>query len=296
MFYLKEIKKEIKKLLFSKDKNYKIGNFIIKTPYYHTLPINQSLYLNYDKPLINIILNIDKLTKKKTIIDIGANIGDTAILLKNFSDSIIYCIEGNKQYLKYLQQNIFNVKDIIVIDSYVAGRASKNSYVVKNVGGTASLKESNEISDSIINISPLVKLIDNKIFEDVKIIKIDTDGFDFDILLANKNIITTFKPNIYFEYDISFNKNDHYNSIELIEFLVAEKYMFILYDNFGNLFDFIYDGVESAFNKLNMYLTFTNKFNGGIYYFDIFASTDYNLLLSVFNDEIHKNQAHESTF
>ena len=86
------------------DFSYIVGNYALTFPKKHKLPKYQSGYKNYDKKLKNIIQSIEKITNKGFIIDIGANIGDTAAYMRSFSNSKIICVEGDELYLKYLKK------------------------------------------------------------------------------------------------------------------------------------------------------------------------------------------------
>jgi hypothetical protein len=58
-----------------------------------------------------------------------------------------------------------------------------------------------------------------------------------------------------------------------------------VYDNFGNLLNIIENNCESEFNKLNHYLKSCKTYNGGIYYFDIFATIDKNIIEDIWQND-----------
>ncbi len=78
-----KIRKRVKKIFFFKKKYiYLVGNYKINLPIDHPLKSYQNKYKNYDKKIGSIITHLEKNERNGIIIDIGANIGDTAALLR----------------------------------------------------------------------------------------------------------------------------------------------------------------------------------------------------------------------
>ena len=269
--------------------SYVVGDYRLKFPKKHKLPIYQMQYKNYDKALKSIIYSIEKYSNKGTIIDIGANIGDTAAYIRSFSTSRIICVEGDGLYLKYLKKNMKMLPDILIYPTFLSGRDRIAHYDVVRLGrGTAKLTQSDQdAGSSVINFVSLSEILrDNEILPDsLELIKIDTDGFDFDILLANEPIIKEYKPNLYFEYDINFNERNELDSLEVIKMLESLGYGFVIYDNFGNLMNIVENECEREFIKLNRYITSCRKNGGGIHYCDVFATRNQQIRYGIEENE-----------
>jgi FkbM family methyltransferase len=280
----KKIKKSVKKLIFKKkldnviDIFYPIEKYNILTPSTHKLPEYQKHFKNYDKKIKNIIQSIEKFSKKGIIIDIGANIGDTAAYIRSFTDAKIICIEGDDFYLNYLMKNAEMLSNVKIFPVFVQGRNTEVNYRSIKNNGTARLEKTTHGIQVLF--LPLVSILkdSNMSFQEIELLKIDTDGFDFDILLANEKLFRTFQIPVYFEYDINFNENAIFDSIEVIKMLESLNYHFVVYDNFGNLLNIIENNCESEFLKLNHYLKSCKIYKGGIYYFDILAIKDKNII------------------
>jgi predicted RNA methylase len=101
--------------LEEKDIHYKIENFSVLLPNNHKLPEYQLTYKNYDKKLRLITENTNNDQEKNVIIDIGANVGDSAAYIRSFTNSHIYCIEGDLYYLNYLRKNITSIPNATII-------------------------------------------------------------------------------------------------------------------------------------------------------------------------------------
>lgn len=284
---LRKISQMIKCKKKSGDQIYSIGNLDILIPSSHKLPEYQKSYQNYDKKIRNIITSIERIKGVNTIIDIGANIGDTAVFIRSFSNAKIICIEGDNLSLDYLKKNTHNLSDIVICPVYVQGRDADEAYEIQRHGGTARLEKSSK--DENLEFMSLVDIMKiNDIQPDsLELLKIDTDGFDFEILLDNSKLIDNFRPDIYFEYDITPKEQFDIDSIKVIELLQSFGYSFIVYDNFGNLLNIVEDDCKQRFLHLNHYLKSCKKYGGGIYYFDIFATVNKEIIQDIWrNDDI----------
>ncbi len=288
----KTLKKKLRKVFLGNKKNkneiphdffYEIEGYNLLFPYNHKLPDYQCDFKNYDKKLKVIVEQIQKniVVSNSIIVDIGANVGDTVASIRKYTQSLICCIEGDSFYLNYLRENVKLFDNVLLFESYVAGVDSVAGKISRG-NGTARIVTDNETEDiyNKLKIKQLAVILNEAElkFENVELLKIDTDGFDFQILLANRYFIEKFKFNLYFEYDISFNKDDYANSLELMKMLDNSGYKLIVYDNFGNLLEIIQDNFSGLFELLNGYLISCRKNGGGIYYFDIFATTDFSLI------------------
>ncbi len=117
---------------------------------------------------------------------------------------------------------------------------------------------------------------DHSRFENAKLLKIDTDGFDFSIIKASADIISASRPVLYFEYDLAFKPNAEAEAIEAIKTLLEIGYKhFLIYDNFGNYLISLSNQDHEKFVDLNSYLISNRRRSGtpAVYYFDVCAFT-----------------------
>ncbi len=260
------------------DIEYKIGDFNICLPHEHKLPEYQKAFKNYDKKLRNILESVSKYQNIQTIIDIGANVGDTAAFLRSYTNSKIICIEGDQVYLKYLSQNSKIIPDLTIVDAYVGAGDETFLGEVTRKGGTAQIIQNENYTEGRVEVktNSLGNILSNLSINpsSIQLIKIDTDGYDFKILQSNKELIKQSKPNIYFEYDINFNDNDATDALNLVIFLETLGYILVIYDNFGNLMDSIENNHTIKMERYNHWLRTSRINGGGIYYLDIFATVN----------------------
>jgi FkbM family methyltransferase len=201
-----------------------------KTPWFY------AIFPTYDRALPRICELIQKIDTKLIIIDIGANIGDTAFLItEKVIGASILCIEGDKIFIPFLFDNISSLKNnnIFIEPKYCVDLLENNKFNIETKNGTAHLSISND--HEIENIDTLDNMVNNnQIFKKTNILKIDTDGFEITVLNGAKEFLQQVHPMIYFEFTPDAyvsNKQDPMDLINLLGSYGYEKALF--YDNFG---------------------------------------------------------------
>jgi FkbM family methyltransferase len=266
-----------------KERDYRIGRHTLTLPPGHKLDCFQKRYLRYDVAISEIARFVTEKYPEATAIDIGANIGDTAAAMRKFVDIPILCIEGNENFLPYLKKNIARLGPGVSVEEAFVGRSelSVGSNQVDTQNGTASInpekKDCN--SNDAQGLKDLADILNaNRVFSSPKLVKIDTDGYDFAIICHAKNILKRLKPILFFEYYLTGNPNEEVEEIEAINSLFEIGYgRHLIYDNFGN-FLIAVDSRE-RFEELNSFLR-SNLFNGvATYYLDVcsFCKSDEDL-------------------
>lgn len=143
---------------------------------------------------------LSHIPNKRTFIDVGANIGIWSFpFIGKFNKIIGY--EPSKQNIECLQQNVGDAIEI-------------RTKAVANFEGTADFHQAGKncgdgkLCRPGINASytvPVVKLDEEKL-NDVDLIKIDVQGWEFEVLEGAKNIISTQRPWVIFEVNEDIDK------------------------------------------------------------------------------------------
>jgi FkbM family methyltransferase len=255
---------------------YKIGKYELKIPLDYALPYYQKQLKLYDRFLPILAKYI---SSRKLVIDVGANIGDTAIAILQECENPIICIEPSEVFSPYLDENVkgLNTKDFsrIKIINKLVGTGKFEGELINLFGATASININSE--NNITTPVPLDSLIEDH--SNVLLLKVDTEGFDFDVIKSAEKILSASEPILYWENQIS--EDFQYNGFdELYIFLANYNYKYIyIFDNFGNLVT-----EESDFETLkniNAYLYSMEKFGctRSFSYTDVLASTEKNHLI-----------------
>ncbi len=165
-----------------------------------------------------------------TMIDIGANIGDTAAIIATYAQNKLILIEGSDYFFELLVRNTSQLPNKIVTKKVLVSDGSKISGTFHHGGGTAIFDQSPEAHLQVQTVK-LCDIAD----ENTCFIKTDTDGYDFEILKASLDWLTLRHPAILFEHQIRKNQ-DYESAEELYISLVEIGYSyFIVWDEQGFL-------------------------------------------------------------
>ncbi len=257
-------------------KYHQIGSHQILLPDEHPLPRYQSTWKRYDLALGYISQIVFSKYSGATAIDIGANVGDTAALLQKYQPVSTLCIEGVPEFIQYLKPNAERIGNITIADCFIGeGEQFVDLDKVRTTGGTASIKGNFKPSKKSVKVVSLAEILEtHSQFWNTKLLKIDTDGFDFEIMLSSLPVISKLQPVLYFEYDILFKESSWQESLLVIDNLIKLGYSkFIVYDNYGNYLISLSSQDIEKFIDLNTYLV-SNRHRSGrvaVYYLDVCA-------------------------
>ena len=109
-------------------------------------------------------------------------------------------------------------------------------------------------------------LKDHPDFALAKLLKTDTEGFDFDILRQSLDFVRRSKPVVFFEYDPHFRPEEPKAGLDAIQALINSGYTnFIYYDNYGNLLLHATSKQWGIMTDLDHYLD-SNRNHGSVVY------------------------------
>jgi len=256
-----------------------LNKFYFKKNFKIILPYNSDLDQYAKMPRFNKFMHFisKNLSKNSVVIDIGANIGDTTIeiLLSNRTLSV-KSIEGSLFYYKYLKKNLINFKkkfnNKLKIKSYLnyIGNNTKGSIVVDKQGSGSYSKVGNNEFLTLDNFIKSTGVLHSN--ENISLIKIDTDGYDYDVINSGFNIIKLYKPIIFFEA-YCVDKNKLFNYDKTINNLNKLGYIeWAVFDNCGSL---IFKNISTKLVKELLIYTYRQYIGKqyGVPYFDIVAYT-----------------------
>ena len=232
LFYLKYNFKRQLRIIFKIDQIIYIDNKKIILPPGHLLSLYESVYPKYDRFLPTVI---GKIKENEVIIDIGANIGDTLFRLLNINTRpYYYCIEADNFFFEYLQKNKksldVNIQNKIILIKTIVGDQLQGN-LSETTTGTKSLIQ----SDLGIKSKKLDDIIIEYKIKNIKLIKVDVDGFDYNILFSAINELKNNKPDIFFEY-MPLDESGKKNYLSLIEKLNEIGYSnWTMLDNYGSI-------------------------------------------------------------
>ena len=249
---------------------YQYRGFCIELPANHLLPKYQERHPRYDRFLPHLAKYIGHLD---TVVDIGANVGDTLAGMVEQNPAASYiCIEADDIFFRHLDENVNRIKAAIV-DLQVR---TINAFVgksISNVSLAGSGGTKHAVADGAGNIKsmPLDEILSVVEGINIRILKSDVDGFDYDVLDSSMVVIEEHKPLIFFECqnDYEYQKTGFARTVSALE---ARGYCdWIVFDNFGEVI--IRTSEVALITQLMNYVWRQNceLATRTIYYYDILA-------------------------
>jgi hypothetical protein len=131
-------------------------------------------------------------------------------IMRPATSAPILCVEGDAQFLPYLEVNARRFAEVEIARTYVrtAGRGDVALTVVRE-GGTARLERATSAPDAPANasggqidVTSLVEILTaHPRFAAPRLIKVDTDGQDAGILADAVDVLAAAHPVVFFEFD-----------------------------------------------------------------------------------------------
>lgn len=242
----------------------KIHGAELSVPWTHQLPFILKKYPGYSANLTRIAKTVQEVYSEMTMVDIGANIGDTVIMLRAAVHFPILCIEGERYFFQIMESNLTGVKDVWFHCGFVGSDDGDVKGSVRRHSGTGSLVL-NHNETNVIPVQSLSSILSTyPRFTAPTMVKIDTDGFDCTILRGCSKLLAAAHPVLFFEYDPHFLSLHGDDGLSIFPFLARFGYQHILvFDNFGS---FICSAECSDTKLLEELHHFVSGRNGEQYY------------------------------
>lgn len=173
----------------------------------------------YEKEIVDDIYGA--LSKEKTLVDIGSNIGQHSLLLAPYCKQI-YAFEPiiavYNQFNSSIKLN--NYSNIQTFNLAISNKKdSKNFNFVKNHAGTSSFVE-RESKDETETITVHTDTLNNVLGDKkVDVMKIDVEGFEAVVVLGNKDFILKNRPTLFLEFSPEWiHREGNHSPKELFSF------------------------------------------------------------------------------
>jgi FkbM family methyltransferase len=224
-------------------------------------------YKHYSRNLARIAKLIETTYSKFDIVDVGANIGDTIALIRSAGvDQPIYCVEGEPTYYQLLGENAAQFKNVHLIDCFVGEVSGPANFSINSSEGTAKLDTSNPLA---VELKTLDEIVQREKIDQLKLLKIDTDGFDLKVIRGGWQTISKQRPVIFFEYDAILLKEQGDDGLKIFDELAAQGYdTSLFYDNYGKLLLSTTLSESGLIHQLHHYIS---SKDAAFQYFDICA-------------------------
>lgn len=263
-------------------KTIEVDGFALTANESHALGAYLAQFPLYSRNLPRIASYLHAKYPRLEIVDVGANIGDTAALLRAAGvEDTIHAVEGVEQYYELLAKNAKTLGDVRPYRAFLAEASSVRPLAVSATGGTAWLGAGDSSTETV----SLADFVAEHAIGDVRLLKLDTDGFDLAIIRGGLDWIAEQRPVLFFEYFEPGLRASGDDGLSTLQALRGVGYDTILYyDNFGRFLCATSLANEAQLRQLYAYIA---GGRGGFHYYDVcvFHSQDDDLAAHVVEQE-----------
>jgi len=253
-------------------KEYAFQGFSILLPDDSMLGVYQQRHPKYDRFLPHLA---KFLQPGDTVIDVGANVGDTLAGMAQYNARLHYlCVEPQGSFYSLLLQNIQRISSAhpglvalpvqSLVGLGVSGVALEGQFGTSHAVAVASGGMQSETLDSIVARHPALP--------PVRLLKSDVDGFDYDVLASATRILQNDAPLVFFECQYE-NDAQKAGFEALFPLLQAQGYTdWTLFDNFGEVM--VRTGDLKTIASMLQYVWRQNMHGATrtIYYYDVLCA------------------------
>jgi FkbM family methyltransferase len=252
----------------SQIKKVKVGSFFVD------MPGNNPQISNYKyEPEVNSQLGrLSKTIAAKypalTVIDVGANVGDTIAVIKTAIDVPVVGIEGDDISYRFLEKNTKQFSQVTIIKEFLGERKQTLKVELEKGGWNTTLVPSETAGkDLTLRTLDEVLSVNNLSDRTLKLFKVDCEGFDTIIIRGASGLLQEHHPVIYFEYNKSNMEAIKEDGLSTL--LSLEQYGYhsvILFDNKGRFLLNIPITQKELLYQLHHY---ADENNSEIAYYDV---------------------------
>ncbi len=154
----------------------------------------------YGQNLVQLAAALAEPTSPVTVLDVGANVGDSALQILHATDAQILCVEADPYFLEYLHLNVDEDPRVAVVEALLTPDGKTEATTAVRTGGTTRFAEG-EADDALPTVTPSQLIADFPSFANLRLVKSDTDGYDVTLVPAIAEAWGSARPVLFFEYD-----------------------------------------------------------------------------------------------
>jgi FkbM family methyltransferase len=166
------------------------------------------------------------------MIDVGANIGDTAAIVKTVADVPILCIEGDQEIFALLEKNIVPMTDVTACQCFLGEKTEMAEFTTEKEGWDTTLvpaTSGNETGKRRIKLISLDDCLQRAGPRNAcKLLKVDVEGFDSRVIRGATSLLQTDTPVLLFELNHENLTKLGEDGLKIFPFLDAHGYKDLL--------------------------------------------------------------------
>lgn len=181
-----------------------IGGRSLIAPADSELPPLYKKYPTYMAELARIASQVFAKYPEMVAVDVGANIGDTSSIIRSGCSAPIICFEGDRNLDAFLAENASRVGNMTIRHTYLSDRSEMRDMMVDKLGNNSTLLPLNASTSTSVRQIEFLTLDDAipAVAErPIKLLKVDTEGFDPKVLRGASRILSDDRPVVLFEHN-----------------------------------------------------------------------------------------------
>ena len=176
----------------------------LEMPRSHLLPVYARLRPTYGQNLVELAAGLKDAAPDDTlaIMDVGANIGDSALQMMARTDARVLCVEGDPYWVPYLRTNVGSQPGAVIAEVLLAPEHADWSAAspVREHGTTRFVSDAEGAPSQPMSTATELRQRYPE-FDNLRLLKSDTDGFDPVLVPAVAAAWHDTHPVLFFEFD-----------------------------------------------------------------------------------------------
>jgi FkbM family methyltransferase len=154
----------------------------------------------YGQNLVQLAAALAEPATPVTVLDVGANVGDSALQILHATDAQVLCVEADPYFLEYLHLNVDKEERVEVVEALLTPDPTTVATTAVRTGGTTRFAEG-AVGDALPTVTPEELREKFPAFAGLRLVKSDTDGYDVALVPAIARAWGDTQPVLFFEYD-----------------------------------------------------------------------------------------------
>jgi FkbM family methyltransferase len=215
--------------------HFSLGAYNLRLPLSHELPFYRRKFSDYAINLGKVSFYARQKYPDLTMIDVGANVGDSVAVAHSYGDHPVLCLEGEPWFFQLLKENTRNLSTVEIENTFIGGPGDHVDSIDARGGNAQVLLGSTPGRARICTLTEA--LAGHPRFARAKLLKIDAEGFDCRIIAAETKLLKRNKPILFFEYYPKCSELVGQKAFPVFATLSSLGYsMVLIYQNLGRYF------------------------------------------------------------
>lgn len=239
----------------------------ILVPFSHQMPVYRAIHPRYDALLLALAEHIRQ-REPLAMVDVGANVGDSILAAHPRSDDTFIAFEPHSAFIDYLRHNLAVLQDIAIL-TLACGSSDGDVVLGEASRGTAgsSMADGGGLRVASTTLDSAVAHVWNGRLPNF--VKIDTDGFDTDVIDGAMGTLSKRATWLLYECDIRLTQGGAARHVATLRSLRAAGYVSAAaFSNTGEFLVRLDLDDEGAWSSL----LDTQSATGPVYYHDLLLS------------------------